>query len=35
LDLAKTVLGHRKVETTQVYAEKDFAAAMELMSRIG
>jgi integrase len=35
LDLAKTVMGHRKVETTQVYAEKDITAAMELMSRIG
>jgi integrase len=35
LDLAKTVLGHAKVETTQIYAEKDFQAAMELVSRIG
>jgi integrase len=35
LDLAKTVLGHAKVETTQLYAEKDLAAAMELVSRVG
>jgi integrase len=35
LDVAKTVLGHTKVETTQIYAEKDLAAAMELVSRIG
>jgi integrase len=35
LDVAKTVLGHSKVETTQVYAEKDLAAAMELVAKIG
>jgi integrase len=35
LDVAKTILGHTKVETTQVYAEKDMAAAMELVARIG
>jgi integrase len=35
LDLAKTILGHAKVETTQIYAEKDLIAAMELVSRIG
>jgi site-specific recombinase XerD len=35
LDVTKTVLGHAKVETTQLYAEKDLAAAMELVSRIG
>jgi integrase len=35
LDLTKTILGHNKVETTQVYAEKDLAAAMELVSKIG
>jgi integrase len=35
LDMAKTVLGHSKVETTQVYAEKDVQAAMELVARIG
>ena len=35
LDLAKTILGHTKVETTQIYAEKDLAAAMELIAKIG
>jgi integrase len=35
LDLAKTVLGHSKVETTLIYAEKDLAAAMELVARVG
>jgi integrase len=35
LDLAKTVLGHSKIETTLVYAEKDLQAAMELVARIG
>jgi integrase len=35
LDVAKTVLGHSRLETTQVYAEKDLAAAMELMAKIG
>jgi integrase len=35
LDLAKTVLGHSKVETTQIYAEKDVQAAMELVAKLG
>jgi integrase len=35
LDLVKTILGHSKVETSQVYAEKDMQAAMELVSKIG
>jgi integrase len=35
LDVVKTVLGHSKVETSQVYAEKDFATAMELVAKIG
>ena len=35
LDVTKTILGHAKVETTQIYAEKDLSAAMELMSQIG
>jgi site-specific recombinase XerD len=35
LDVTKTILGHTKVETTQVYAEKDIQGAMELVSRIG
>jgi integrase len=35
LDVTKTILGHTKVETTQVYAEKDIQAAMELVAKIG
>jgi integrase len=35
LDLVKTILGHSKVETTQIYSEKDLAAAMELVAKIG
>jgi len=35
LDLVKTVLGHSKVESSEVYAEKDFAAARELVAKIG
>jgi integrase len=35
LDIVKTVLGHSKIETTQIYAEKDLAAAVELVSKIG
>jgi integrase len=35
LDVAKTILGHSKVETTQIYAEKDLKAAMELVGKIG
>jgi integrase len=35
LDVVKTILGHSKVETSQVYAEKDLAAAMELIAKIG
>jgi site-specific recombinase XerD len=35
LDVVKTILGHSKLETTQVYSEKDMATAMELVSKIG
>jgi integrase len=35
LDMVKTILGHSKVETTQVYAEKDMLAAMEVVAKIG
>jgi integrase len=35
LDVTKTVLGHTKVETSQIYAERDIKAAMELVARIG
>ena len=32
---AETVLGHSRVETTQIYAEKDVQAAMKLMAEVG
>jgi site-specific recombinase XerD len=35
LDVAKTVLGHSKVETTLIYAERDFRAAREVVARTG
>jgi integrase len=35
LDVTKTILGHSKVETSQIYAEKDMQAAMELVAKIG
>jgi integrase len=35
LDVVKTILGHSKVETTQIYSEKDLAAAMDLMAKVG
>jgi len=35
LDVTKTILGHSKVEATQLYAEKDVHAAMALMARLG
>lgn len=35
LDVAKAVLGHRIVETTQIYAEIDHKRAMEAMERVG
>jgi integrase len=35
LDVVKTILGHTKVETTQIYSEKDLAAAMEVVAKIG
>ena len=35
LDVAKSVLGHSRVETTQIYAEADRARAMQAMERIG
>jgi integrase len=35
LDVVKTVLGHARVETTQVYAEKDLAAAQRIVADIG
>ncbi len=35
LDVVKTILGHSKVETSQIYSEKDLRAAMELVEKIG
>jgi len=35
LDVVKTILEHTKVETSQIYAEKDMNAAMELVAKIG
>jgi site-specific recombinase XerD len=35
LDVAKAVLGHSRVETTQIYAEIDQVRAMEAMARVG
>lgn len=35
LEVAKAVLGHRLVETTQVYAEADRERAMEAIERVG
>lgn len=35
LDVAKAVLGHRRVETTQIYAEADQARAMQAMQQTG
>jgi integrase len=35
LDTARTVLGHRSVTVTQVYAEKDLESAVAVMGKIG
>jgi integrase len=35
LDLVKTILGHRKIETTEIYAERDLEAAKELVAQLG
>ena len=35
LDVAKAVLGHSKVETTQIYAEQDKQKARDVMGEIG
>lgn len=35
LDNVATILGHSKIETTQIYAEKNLKAAMELVSKVG
>ena len=35
LDAARQVLGHSEASTTEIYAEKDFEAAREIMRKLG
>jgi integrase len=35
LDNVATILGHSKIETTQIYGELNLKAAMELVSNVG
>lgn len=35
IEAAQTVLGHAELEVTQVYAERDFAAARKIMAEVG
>ncbi len=35
VDAARTILGHSKVETTQIYAEQDLSKAAQIMGEIG
>ena len=35
LEVARVVLGHSEVDTTEIYAERDFAAARAAMREIG
>src|SRR5581483_2095340 len=35
VEAAKVILGHTKVETTQIYAERDLGRAQEIMAAIG
>ena len=35
VEAAKVILGHTKIETTQIYAERDLAKAQEIMAKIG
>jgi hypothetical protein len=35
LDVAQVVLGHATLAVTQVYAERDVAAAKEVMRKVG
>ncbi len=35
LEAAKTILGHTKVETTQIYAERDMEKAKSIMAEVG
>lgn len=35
VEAAKVILGHTKVETTQIYAERDMDKAERIMAEIG
>jgi integrase len=35
LEAAKAILGHSRVETSQLYAERDLGRAEEIMKEIG
>ncbi len=35
VEAAKVILGHTRVETTQIYAERDLNKAQEIMKEIG
>ena len=35
LEAAKAILGHSRVETSQIYAERDMGRAEEIMAEIG
>ena len=35
LEAAKAILGHTRVETSQIYAERDLGRAAEIMKEIG
>jgi len=35
VEAARVILGHSKVETTQIYAERDLGRAAEIMREIG
>ncbi len=35
LDVVATILGHAKLETTQIYSERNLAAAMEVVASVG
>lgn len=35
LEASQAVLGHSKADTTQIYAERDIAKAVKIMSEVG
>jgi site-specific recombinase XerC len=35
LEAAQTVLGHREADVTQLYAERDFELAKQIMQAVG